>query len=48
MEQFGVKLWIRLLKICKKNFFFFNKDTQANRLGIITNQVPGLSETSNT
>lgn len=38
MEQFGVKLWIILLKICKKSFFFFNKDTQANRLGTITNK----------
>lgn len=48
MGLFGVKLWIILLKKCKKNLLFLNQDTQSNRLVIFTNQVPGLSETSNT
>lgn len=48
MVQFGVKLWITLLNKCKKNLLFIKQDSQANCLVIFTNQVPGLSETSNT
>lgn len=48
MEPSGVKLWIILLILCKKTLFFVNQNTQANCLGIFTNQVPGLSDTSNT
>lgn len=40
MVLFGVKLWITLLKKCKKNLFFLKQDTQSNCLVIFTNKYP--------